>query len=74
MSEPVVPPSAEKITINPDIIPCCLTGNELRISAVSYTHLVGVTPTVAEGFSGEDGRTTMFDYWGVPEYLSLIHI
>jgi glycosidase len=29
---------------------------------------VGVNPTVAEGFSGEDGRTTMFDYWGVPEY------
>lgn len=21
-----------------------------------------------EGFSGEDGRTTMFDYWGVPEH------
>jgi glycosidase len=21
-----------------------------------------------EGFSGEDGRTTIFDYWGVPEY------
>ena len=29
---------------------------------------VGVNPTVAEGFSGDDGRTTMFDYWGVPEY------
>ncbi|TWJ02221.1 glycosidase [Mucilaginibacter frigoritolerans] len=21
-----------------------------------------------EGFSGDDGRTTIFDYWGVPEY------
>jgi glycosidase len=29
---------------------------------------VGVKPTVAEGFSGDDGRTTMFDYWGVPEF------
>jgi glycosidase len=22
----------------------------------------------SEGFSGEDGRTTIFDYWGVPEH------
>jgi glycosidase len=22
----------------------------------------------AEGFQGDDGRTTIFDYWGVPEY------
>ena len=22
----------------------------------------------AEGFSGEDGRSTIFDYWGVPEH------
>ncbi len=29
---------------------------------------VGTKPTVAEGFSGDDGRTTMFDYWGVPEF------
>ena len=21
-----------------------------------------------EGFSGDDGRTTIFDYWGVPEH------
>src|SRR5690606_40101895 len=21
-----------------------------------------------EGFSGEDGRTTIYDYWGVPEH------
>ena len=34
---------------------------------------VGVTPTVAEGFSGEDGRTTMFDYWGVPEYQAWVN-
>ena len=25
-----------------------------------------------EGFSGEDGRTTIFDYWGVPSYQKLI--
>ena len=24
-----------------------------------------------EGFSGEDGRTTIFDYWGVPSYQKL---
>ncbi len=34
---------------------------------------VGVNPTVAEGFSGEDGRTTMFDYWGVPEYQAWVN-
>nr|WP_041341910.1 alpha-amylase family protein [Runella slithyformis] len=34
---------------------------------------VGVTPTVAEGFSGDDGRTTMFDYWGVPEYQAWVN-
>lgn len=34
---------------------------------------VGVKPTVAEGFSGEDGRTTMFDYWGVPEYQAWVN-
>jgi glycosidase len=34
---------------------------------------VGVNPTVAEGFSGEDGRTTMFDYWGVPEFQNWVN-
>ncbi|GAB3275677.1 alpha-amylase family protein [Larkinella harenae] len=29
---------------------------------------VGVNPTQAEGFQGEDGRTTIFDYWGIPEF------
>ncbi|RAK00345.1 glycosidase [Larkinella arboricola] len=29
---------------------------------------VGVNSTQAEGFQGEDGRTTIFDYWGIPEY------
>ena len=29
---------------------------------------LGVKPTQAEGFQGDDGRTTIFDYWGVPEY------
>ncbi|QRR03718.1 alpha-amylase family protein [Dyadobacter sandarakinus] len=28
---------------------------------------LGVNPTESEGFQGEDGRTTIFDYWGVPE-------
>ncbi|WP_157488051.1 alpha-amylase family protein [Dyadobacter crusticola] len=29
---------------------------------------LGVNPTVGEGFQGEDGRTTIFDYWGIPEF------
>ena len=28
---------------------------------------LGVLPDKAEGFQGNDGRTTIFDYWGVPE-------
>ena len=34
---------------------------------------VGVNPTQAEGFSGEDGRTTIFDYWGVPEFQNWVN-
>jgi hypothetical protein len=29
---------------------------------------VGETGEGAEGFQGDDGRTTIFDYWGVPEH------
>lgn len=29
---------------------------------------VGEPATGAEGFQGDDGRTTIFDYWGVPEH------
>ncbi|MCF0059694.1 alpha-amylase family protein [Dyadobacter sp. CY356] len=29
---------------------------------------LGVNPNVSEGFQGEDGRTTIFDYWSVPEF------
>ena len=29
---------------------------------------VGEPGTDAEGFSSQDGRTTIFDYWGVPEH------
>ena len=29
---------------------------------------VGEPANRAEGFSGEDGRTSIFDYWGVPEH------
>ncbi|CAH0995076.1 Alpha-1,4-glucan:maltose-1-phosphate maltosyltransferase [Emticicia aquatica] len=34
---------------------------------------VGVKPVVSEGFSGEDGRTTMFDYWGVTEFQNWVN-
>ncbi|MES2389724.1 MAG: alpha-amylase family protein [Bacteroidota bacterium] len=29
---------------------------------------VGEPASGSEGFSGEDGKTTIFDYWGVPEH------
>lgn len=35
---------------------------------VYFGQEVGVNPTQAEGFQGDDGRTTIFDYWGVPEF------
>ncbi|MCC2545656.1 alpha-amylase [Hymenobacter sp. BT175] len=33
-----------------------------------YGQHVGEPGAGAEGFSGNDGRTTIFDYWGVPEH------
>ncbi|NBA84353.1 alpha-amylase [Emticicia sp. CRIBPO] len=34
---------------------------------------LGVNPVKAEGFQGEDGRTTIFDYWGITEMQSWIN-
>ncbi|WP_373513067.1 alpha-amylase family protein [Persicitalea sp.] len=34
---------------------------------------VGVNPTEPEGFQGDDGRTTIFDYWGVPEFQKWVN-
>jgi len=34
---------------------------------------VGEPGKGAEGFSGEDGRTSIFDYWGVPEHQKWVH-
>lgn len=34
---------------------------------IYYGQELGVRPEGAEGFQGDDGRTTIFDYWGVPE-------
>lgn len=34
---------------------------------------VGEPGKGAEGFSGEDGRTTIFDYWGVPEHQKWVN-
>jgi glycosidase len=34
---------------------------------------LGVNPTQAEGFQGNDGRTTIFDYWGVPEFQAWVN-
>ena len=35
---------------------------------VYFGQEVGEPGQGAEGFGGEDGRTTIFDYWGVPEH------
>ena len=35
---------------------------------VYFGQEVGEPGMQEEGFSGEDGRTTIFDYWGVPEH------
>ena len=34
---------------------------------------VGEPGSGAEGFGGEDGRTTLFDYWGVPEFQKWVN-
>jgi glycosidase len=34
---------------------------------------LGVNPTISEGFQGEDGRTTIFDYWGVTEFQQWVN-
>ncbi|MCE6990260.1 alpha-amylase family protein [Dyadobacter sp. CY323] len=40
---------------------------------VYFGQELGVNPTVAEGFQGEDGRTTIFDYWGVTEFQQWVN-
>ena len=34
---------------------------------------VGEPGAGAEGFGGDDGRTTLFDYWGVPEHQKWVN-
>ncbi|GAB3558621.1 alpha-amylase family protein [Spirosoma fluminis] len=34
---------------------------------------VGVRAEGSEGFSGDDGRTTIFDYWGLPDWQGWIN-
>lgn len=34
---------------------------------------VGEPASGAEGFDGDDGRTSMFDYWGVPEHQKWVN-
>ena len=34
---------------------------------------VGEPGAGAEGFGGDDGRTTLFDYWGVPEFQKWVN-
>ncbi|WP_353717882.1 alpha-amylase family protein [Dyadobacter sp. 676] len=34
---------------------------------------LGVDATQQEGFQGDDGRTTIFDYWGIPEFQQWVN-
>ena len=34
---------------------------------------VGELGEGASGFSGDDGRSTIFDYWGVPEHIKWVN-
>jgi glycosidase len=34
---------------------------------------IGEPGAASEGFSGEDGRTTIYDYWGVPEFQKWVN-
>lgn len=40
---------------------------------VYYGQELGVKPSQAEGFQGNDGRTTIFDYWGVTQLQNWIN-
>ncbi|MFP4290884.1 MAG: alpha-amylase family glycosyl hydrolase [Cyclobacteriaceae bacterium] len=40
---------------------------------VYFGQEVGEPGLGEEGFSGEDGRTTIFDYWGVPEHQKWVN-
>ena len=34
---------------------------------------IGVREAGSEGFSGDDGRTTIFDYWGLPDWQNWVN-
>jgi glycosidase len=40
---------------------------------VYFGQEVGEPAADSEGFSGRDGRTTIFDYWGVPEFQKWVN-
>lgn len=40
---------------------------------VYFGQEVGTSGSGNEGFGGEDGRTTIFDYWGVPEFQAWVN-
>ena len=40
---------------------------------VYFGQEVGEPGGANEGFSGDDGRTTIFDYWGVPEHQKWVN-
>ena len=57
------------ITARPALVAAaCMGSNPLMIYAGQE---LGEPAADAEGFSGADGRTTIFDYWGVPSLQKL---
>ncbi len=40
---------------------------------VYFGQEVGIRADGAQGFSGDDGRTTIFDYWGLPDWQGYIN-
>ncbi len=52
------------------IVSGCLYSNPLMIY---FGQEVGEEGMDAEGFSGQDGRTTIFDYWGIERYQQWVN-
>jgi len=53
------------------VVAACMGNNPLMIYAGQE---IGEKGMDAEGFSGKDGRTTIFDYWSVPSLHKLSSI
>jgi glycosidase len=54
-----------KLALPAMVVSATLNGGPVMIY---FGQEVGETATGQEGFGGDDGRTTIFDYWGVPNH------